>query len=255
MLRSSGPGTDPTACALGNRCCALGGWQGGVPGRGAPRLCEGRLALVAHPTPAACLWGRQSGSAAHQRILAACAKDGQQGEDERLSPDAPDNGATHLTRRRPPATPTARNAGSQERTLWGRCWFPTPAPRRHRQRDPATRLKDGWPGGGERVTPDAPNNRERSPPPGQPPATPAARDTQQHTQAKGVGSPHQHTRAHSPLPTGCGRGCVSVGPSSLVHCLACPFGRPAPPGVLGGSSCRCEGRLRLAALPPPAARL
>ena len=31
-------------------------------------------------------------------------------------------------RGRPPATPTASNAGPQGRTLWGRCWFPTPAP-------------------------------------------------------------------------------------------------------------------------------
>ena len=31
-------------------------------------------------------------------------------------------------RERPPATPTASNAGRQGRTLWGRCWVPTPAP-------------------------------------------------------------------------------------------------------------------------------
>ena len=29
---------------------------------------------------------------------------------------------------RPSATPTASNAGPQGRTLWGRCWVPTPAP-------------------------------------------------------------------------------------------------------------------------------
>ena len=29
---------------------------------------------------------------------------------------------------RPLATPTATNAGPQGRTLWGRCWVPTPAP-------------------------------------------------------------------------------------------------------------------------------
>ena len=27
--------------------------------------------------------------------------------------------------RHPPTTPTSRSAGSQERTLWGRCWLPT----------------------------------------------------------------------------------------------------------------------------------
>ena len=31
-------------------------------------------------------------------------------------------------RGRSSATPTASNAGLQGRTLWGRCWAPTPAP-------------------------------------------------------------------------------------------------------------------------------
>ena len=31
-------------------------------------------------------------------------------------------------RGRPSATPTASNAGPHRRTLWGRCWVPTPAP-------------------------------------------------------------------------------------------------------------------------------
>ena len=34
-------------------------------------------------------------------------------------------------RGRPSATPTASNAGPQGRTLWGRCWVPTPAPTAH----------------------------------------------------------------------------------------------------------------------------
>ena len=34
----------------------------------------------------------------------------------------------HPPRGRPSATPTASNAGPQGRTLWGRCWVPTPAP-------------------------------------------------------------------------------------------------------------------------------
>ena len=38
------------------------------------------------------------------------------------------NGGRHHRRGRPSATPTARNAGPQGRTLWGRCWVPTPAP-------------------------------------------------------------------------------------------------------------------------------
>ena len=37
------------------------------------------------------------------------------------------NGGKHPPRGRPSATPTASNAGPQGRTLWGRCWVPTPA--------------------------------------------------------------------------------------------------------------------------------
>ena len=53
---------------------------------------------------------------------------GQSGEGQRLTPDAPHNGGRHPPREYPSATPTASNAGPQGRTLWGRCWVPTPAP-------------------------------------------------------------------------------------------------------------------------------
>ena len=53
---------------------------------------------------------------------------GQSGEGERLTPDAPHNGGRHLPWGRPSFTPTASNAGPQGRTLWGRCWVPTPTP-------------------------------------------------------------------------------------------------------------------------------
>ena len=49
-------------------------------------------------------------------------------EGERLTSDAPHNGERRPPRGRPSATPTASNAGPQGRTLWGRCWVPTPAP-------------------------------------------------------------------------------------------------------------------------------
>ena len=38
------------------------------------------------------------------------------------------NGGRNPPRGRPSAAPTASNAGPQGRTLWGRCWVPTPAP-------------------------------------------------------------------------------------------------------------------------------
>ena len=53
---------------------------------------------------------------------------GQPGEWKRLTSDAPHNGERHPPQGRPSGTPTARNAGPQGRTLWGRCWVPTPAP-------------------------------------------------------------------------------------------------------------------------------
>ena len=49
-------------------------------------------------------------------------------EGERLITDVPHNGGRQPPWERPPATPTASNAGPQGRTLWNRCWVPTPAP-------------------------------------------------------------------------------------------------------------------------------
>ena len=53
---------------------------------------------------------------------------GRSGEGQGLTSDAPHNGGRHPTRGRPPANPTVSNAGPEGRTLWGRCWVPTPAP-------------------------------------------------------------------------------------------------------------------------------
>ena len=54
---------------------------------------------------------------------------GQSGEGKRLTSDAPHSGGRHPPPwGRPSATPTASNAGLQGRTLWNRCWVPTPTP-------------------------------------------------------------------------------------------------------------------------------
>ena len=53
---------------------------------------------------------------------------GQSGEGQRLTSYAPHNGGRHPPRGRRSAIPTASNASPQGRTLWGRCWVPTPAP-------------------------------------------------------------------------------------------------------------------------------
>ena len=55
-------------------------------------------------------------------------EDGRPGEGQRLTTGAPHNGGRHPPRGRPSATPAAGNVGPQGRTLWGRCWVPTPAP-------------------------------------------------------------------------------------------------------------------------------
>ena len=71
-------------------------------------------------------------------------EDGRSGEGQRLTPGAPHNGGRHPPRGRPSATPTARNAGPQGRTLWGRCWAHTPAstaPGTHGSRNPGCPLR------------------------------------------------------------------------------------------------------------------
>ena len=68
----------------------------------------------------------------------------QSGEGQRLTSDAPHNGGRQPPRGRPSATPTASNAGPRGRTLWGRCWVPTPArtaPRTHGSRNPGRPLQ------------------------------------------------------------------------------------------------------------------
>ena len=62
------------------------------------------------------------------RTQTARSMGGQSGKGQHLTPDAPHNGGRHPPRGRPSATPTASNASPQGRTLWGRCWVPTPAP-------------------------------------------------------------------------------------------------------------------------------
>ena len=103
---------------------------------------------------------------------------GPSGEGQRLTPDAPHNGGRHPPRGRPSATPTASNAGPQGRTLWGRCWVPTPAPTATgdtRDAEPwPPAPEDGRPGEGQRLTPGAPHNSGKHPHRGRPSAGPAA---------------------------------------------------------------------------------
>ena len=103
---------------------------------------------------------------------------GQSREGWRLASDAPNDGGRHAPRGRPSATPTASNAGSQGRTLWGRCWVPTPAPtapRTHGSRNPGCPLQRTGGRGRDSACHQAPLTTVAGhPPPGRPPTTPAA---------------------------------------------------------------------------------
>ena len=123
---------------------------------------------------------------------------GQSGKGQRLTPDAPHDGGRHPLRGRTSATPTASNASPQGRTLWGRCWVPTPAPTApgtHGTRNPGCLLqRTGGRGGGQRPSP-----RWQATPPGDGPPPPLrhAALAGHAGQGDGVGPPHPHTRAHS----------------------------------------------------------
>ena len=109
---------------------------------------------------------------------------GQPGEGERLTSEAPHTtGVRHPPRRRPPATPTAHNAAVGP--VLG------PHARTNRTRD--TRVaeprlptqEDGGLEEGQRLTPDAPHNGGRPPPPGTAPHHPHGTRPPQERKARG----------------------------------------------------------------------
>ena len=106
-------------------------------------------------------------------------EDGRPGEGQRLTPDASHNGGRHPPRGRPSATPTASNAGPQGRTLWGRCWVPTPAPTApgtHGSRNPGCPLQRTGGRGRDSACHQTPLTTVAGHPSrGQPPTTPAVR--------------------------------------------------------------------------------
>ena len=112
-----------------------------------------------------------------QRTATACPKDGQPGEGERLTLDAPHAGEGSPPGQ-PPATPAARNVrqGMQAKGLVPGPHVRTPSPTACGQRTATACPKDGQPGEGERLAPDAPHEGTRHPPRGRPPGTPTARN-------------------------------------------------------------------------------
>ena len=127
---------------------------------------------------------------------------GQSGEGERLTSDAPHNGG----RPPPPGTPFRRPHSEQRRPASAHAVGPvlgfharidcTRGTRVAEPRLPAP--EDARPGQGQRLTPDAPHNGGRPPPPGTAPHNPCGTQPPQGMQAQGtVLGPHTHT----PAPT------------------------------------------------------
>ena len=127
---------------------------------------------------------------------------GQSGEEQRLTSDAPHNGGRHPPRGPPSATATASNAGPQGRTLWGRCWVPTPAPTApgtHGSRNPGCPLQRTAAGGGTAPDTRRPLQQWQATPPGEGPPPPPrhAAPTGHAGQGDSVGPPHPLIRTHS----------------------------------------------------------
>ena len=89
----------------------------------------------------------------------------------------------------PPATPTARNAGPQGRTLWGRCWVHTPTPKAtgtHGSRNPGCPPQRIGGRGRDSAWHQTPLTTVAGQPPrGRPPTTPTARSPQRGCKPKG----------------------------------------------------------------------
>ena len=127
---------------------------------------------------------------------------GQSGEGRRLASGAPHNRGRHPPQGRPSATPTASNVDPQGRTLWGRCWVPTPAPTApgtHGSRNPGCPLQRTGSRGGDSAWHQAPPTTVAGHPPGDghPPPPRHATPTGRASHGDSVGLPHPHTRAHS----------------------------------------------------------
>ena len=122
--RAAGGGTAPDSRRPSQR------WQAGPPGTAPhrPRGTQPPQSMQAKGTVLGPHTHTPAPKARGWRTPTARSAGGQSAEGQRLTSDAPHNGGRHPPRGRPSSNPTASNAGPQGRTLWGRCWVPTPAP-------------------------------------------------------------------------------------------------------------------------------
>ena len=135
---------------------------------------------------------------------------GQSGEGERPTSDAPHNGGRHPPRGRPSATPIASNAGPQGRTLWNRCWVPTPAPTApgtHGSRYPGCPPQRTGGRGRDSARHQTPLQQWRATPPrARPPTTPAASSPHRACRPSQVGRNQDQTAPHRARRTEQGTG-------------------------------------------------
>ena len=138
---------------------------------------------------------------------------GLSGEGERLTSDAPHNGERHPS----PGTPFRRPHSAQRRPARAHAVGSVLDPHARTSRTRETRVaeprlpapEDRRPGEGQRLTPDAPHNGGRPPPPGTAPYHPHDKQPPQGAQAKGtVLGPHTRT----PAPTARGWRTPTVRP-------------------------------------------
>ena len=106
----------------------------------------------------------------------------------------------------PPGTPFRHCYSAQQPLAGKHAVGPLLGPQAHTNRTQDTRIaeprlhtpEDGWPGEGQRLTPDAPHNGGRPPSQGTPPHSPRhAVPTGHASQEESAGPPHPHTRTHS----------------------------------------------------------
>ena len=185
-----------------------------------------------------------------RRTPTARIEGGQPGEGKRLNSNAPHNGERHPPKGRPSATPTARINRSQG-------VGPVLGPHAHTNQTRDARVakprlpnpEDGWQGEGQRLTPDAPRNGGRPPPPGNGPQ-PAPRHAAPHRACEPREQCWAPTLAHPrPLHAGSGprqparkagsRGRGSAGTQTL---LATAKGTPSGDAPPPPPQCATEAR-------------
>ena len=133
-------------------------------------------------------------------------EDGRPGEGQRLKTRCP----SQWWKAPPPGTPFGHPHCEQRRPAGAHAVGPVLGPHARTNSTRDTRVAEPWPpapedgrpGEGQRLTPDAPHNGGRPPPPGTAPRHPRGTQSPQGMQAKGtVLGPHNHT----PAPTARGR--------------------------------------------------